>query len=305
MSAPANPIPQGLDPLFDHLIVTRYNVPISWGRRGQLHKDEEWLAERQRLFERYCLPSVVAAQRRSPSVTWVLLCALDSPDSLRAFMANLECYPWIAPLYVEENPLMGDILGELADRRHTDRRFLLTTRLDSDDAIAPNFIGRLHHAANTCVNQEVIGEQQLPALINFPIGYQSVGGRLYASSDWGNPFLSFLEDRASAEPVIGCYPFPHRDLHKSARVVSQLLAAGPSWLQAIHGTNEATVVCGLRVPRRTGVRRFAVLRSEPRPHRHIQGIKEAVRGIAEQMAQSADYGWKRAVVRMRGSSEAR
>jgi hypothetical protein len=297
--------PISRDPTFDHLIVTRYNVPISWGRRGQLHVDEDWLGERQRLFDRYCLPSVVSAERLTPSVTWVLLCAVDSPASLRAYMAHVvQLHPWVVPLYVEENFRMGDIVVESFKRRTKEPcRFLLTTRLDSDDAIARNFVKDLQQAARRSLELEIIGKRQLPALINFPIGYQAVVGRLYLSSDLGNPFLSFLEERSEDEPILGCFLCSHRDLHKSARTVSQLIASGPSWLQVLHGNNEATVVCGLRVPLSTGLKRFAVLGSEKRPESHVGGIKEAARGIRHQMIQSVDYGWKRAVFRRSRSIE--
>jgi hypothetical protein len=278
-------------------------VPISWGRRGQLHADEEWLGGRQRLFEQYCLPSVVAAEQSSPSVTWVVLCAVDSPASLRTFTAHLQqLHPWIVPLYVEEHPRMGDIVVGISKRTAKEPcHFLLTTRLDSDDAIGGNFVEDLHRAAMRSLELEVIGERQLPALINFPIGYQAVGGRLYLSSDWGNPFLSFLEERSDNQSIIGCYPYPHRDLHKSARTVRQLIASGPSWLQALHGDNEANVVCGLRIPLSTGLRRVPVLGTEKHPQSHVGGIKEAGRGIREQLVQSAAYCWKRVVFR-RGRS---
>jgi hypothetical protein len=297
--------PISRDPTFDHLIVTRYNVPISWGRRGQLHADEEWLGERQRLFERYCLPSVVSAEQLTPSVTWVLLCAVDSPASLRAFMAHVvQLHPWVVPLYVEENFRMGDIVVESFKRRIKEPcRFLLTTRLDSDDAITRNFVKDLQQAARRSLELEIIGKRQLPALINFPFGYQAVEGRLYLSSDLGNPFLSFLEERSEDEPILSCYLCPHRDLHKSARTVSHLIASGPSWLQVLHGNNEATVVCGLRVPRRAGLKRFLVLGSEKRSQTYVGAIKEAARAIRNQIVQSGAYCWKRAVFRRSRSIE--
>jgi hypothetical protein len=293
------------DPTFDHLIVTRYNVPISWGRRGQLHADENWLGERQHLFERYCLPSVASAKQLTPSVTWVLLCAVDSPASLRSFMAHIvQLHPWVVPLYVEENFQMDDIVVESFKRRTKEpSRFLLTTRLDSDDAIARNFVRDLQQAARRSLELEIIGKRQLPALINFPFGYQAVEDRLYLSSDLGNPFLSFLEERSEDEPTLGCYPHPHRDLHKSARTVNQLIASGPSWLQVLHGSNEATVVCGVRVPRRAGLSRFLVLGSEKRSQTYVGAVKEAARAIQNQMVQSADYAWRRAVFRRSRSIE--
>ena len=152
---------------------------------------------------------------------------------------------------------------------------------------------------------EITGERQLPALINFPIGYQAVGGRLYLSFDLGNPFLSYLEEQSDDQPIVGCYPYPHRDLHKAARTVRQLIGSGPSWLQALHGTNEATVVCGLRVPLGTGIKRFALLGTEEHPRGHATGVKEAGRGIREQLIQLADYCWKRAVFRSSRSKQIR
>jgi hypothetical protein len=297
--------PISSDSTFDHLIVTRYNVPISWGRRGQLHADEDWLEERQRLFERYCLPSVILAERSCPSVTWVLLCSVDSPASLRTFMEQVvQFHPWIVPMYVDENALISDIVDEsLKKRTNKPCRFLLTTRLDSDDAVGRDFVKDLRQAAERSLELEFLGKRELPALINFPFGCQTVHGRLYFSADLGNPFISLLEERSEDEPIISCYLGTHRDLHKSARTVSQLMTSGPSWLQVIHGGNEANVVCGLRVPRRAGLKRFLVLRSEKRSQTDIGAVKEAARAIRNQTVQLGAYCWKRATVRINQSRE--
>jgi hypothetical protein len=271
-------------------------VPISWGRRGHLNINENWLEERQRLFEHYCLPSVVLAERSSPSVTWVLLCAVDSPPSLRRFMAQVEqLHPWIVAMYVEESVLISDIVDEsLKQRTNKPCQFLLTTRLDSDDAVGRDFVKDLRQAAERSLELESRGKRELPALINFPFGCQTVQERLYFSADLGNPFISFLEERYEDEPIVSCYSGTHRDLHRSARTVRQLMTSGPSWLQVIHGSNEANVVCGLRVPRRVALKRFPVLRSEKRSQTHVGAIKEATQALRNQTVQLAAYSWKRA-----------
>jgi hypothetical protein len=275
-------------------------VPISWGRRGQLHAKEEWLEERQRLFERYCLPSVVSAERSCPLLTWVLLCALDSPASLRAFMARVvQLHPWIVPLYVEEDFRLGDIVEESLKRRTKEAcRFLLTTRLDSDDAVSREFVRDLRHAAERSLKLEYIGKRELPTLINIPFGCQTVEGRLYLSADFGNPFISYLEERSQDEPILTCYLGPHRDLHKSARTVRQVVAAGPSWLQVVHGSNEENVVCGLRVPRTVGLKRFLVLGIEKSSQNVVGAFREAIRAIRNQIVQSGAYCGKRITVRV-------
>jgi len=291
------------DPTFDHLIITRYNLTVPWGRRGRLHADEDWLEERQRLFEGYCLPSVILAEQSCPSVTWVLMCAVDSPASLRTFMAKVvRLHPWIVPVYVEENFRISDVVDESL-RQRTDKpcRFLLTTRLDSDDGVGRNFVKDLRQAAERSLEWEFLGKCELPALINFPFGCQTVQGRLYFSIDLGNPFISFLEERSGDEPIISCYLGTHREMHRSARTVSQLLASGPSWMQVIHGSNEANVVCGLRVPRRAGFKRFLALGSETRSQTHNGAIKEAAKAIRNQIVQSGAYCWKRAIVRINQS----
>jgi hypothetical protein len=293
------------DLTFDHLIITRYNLAVPWGRRGQLHADEDWLEERQHLFERYCLPSVILAERSCPSVTWVLLCAVDSPASLRTFMTHVaKLHPWVVPMYVEENFRIGDVVDEsLKQRSDKPKRFLLTTRLDSDDAVGRNFVKDLRQAGERSLELKFLGKSELPALINFPFGCQTVQGRLYFSADLGNPFISFLEERSGDEPIISCYLGTHREMHRSARTVSQLLTSGPSWLQVIHGSNEANVVCGLRVPRRAGLKRFLVLGSEKRSQTYVGAIKEAARAVRNQIVQSGAYCWKRAIVRINQSRE--
>ena len=288
------------DLTFDHLIITRYNLSVPWGRRGRLHADERWLEERQRLFERYCLPSVVQAERSCPSVTWVLMCAADSPTSLRTYMAKIaRLHPWIIPTYLEEDFLISDVVdSSLKQVTGKPSHFLLTTRLDSDDAIGQNFVDDLRLETEKSLELNLLGKIEFPSLINFPFGWQTVQGRLYLSADLGSPFLSFLEERFENAPAVTCYLGTHREMHGSAKTVRQLVTSGPSWLQVIHGSNEANVVCGLRLPRHIKSKRFSILGVEKSSENRAGAIKEAARAFRNQIVQSGAYGWKRARVRM-------
>ena len=61
---------------YKHLIFTRFN--LQYELDSDLHLQAAWLDERFRLFEQYCLPSIVG--QTDLHFTWVILSSNQTPD---------------------------------------------------------------------------------------------------------------------------------------------------------------------------------------------------------------------------------
>ena len=105
---------------------------------------------------------------------------------------------------------------------------LVTTTLDSDDALARSFVAQAQTHARA-VEYEII---------NFVESFRLIErtGALYCRL-WTNPFITAVERRDEAKTIWG-YPLPHAtDLERVPEVRDVI--SSPLWLQVVHGGNVA------------------------------------------------------------------
>jgi Putative rhamnosyl transferase len=210
-------------PSFTHLLVTRFNVLLPAAADPlAVHKclDAAWLEGRLSLFERYCAPSVRA--QRDTDFTWVIMIHPRTPDSVRARLHETA----VAAMQIE-TPL-GNVRGairRLISERRVDSPFLITSRLDSDDALHVTYMERVHAAF----------EGQDLECLDIPWGYTYDARTKLARLRFGhrNPFISLVE-RCNGEPRT-VFATTSQQIDRIAPV--RQLDDGPGWLQVIHGGN--------------------------------------------------------------------
>jgi hypothetical protein len=131
---------------FRHYLITRYNVPLAgWekDKHGVDTRDEAWLAHRFHLFSTYCFPSVVA--QSNAQFTWLIYMDQETPrNSLHPLEMLIQPHANIslrrASGYFE---CLADINTEL---QQAGAAFVITSRLDNDDAIGHDYISRIQQA---------------------------------------------------------------------------------------------------------------------------------------------------------------
>jgi len=214
----------------EHFVLTNFNVrrddcrrdrngqPVD--RSGVPVRTSEWLQERFALFERFCLPSLVA--QTCLDFTWLL--GYDAVGTPPEFLRRLEAYEAAfsnLQLVPEPTPFRQAVAG-----RSNSRRRLLTTRLDSDDALSRTAIALLQrHATGDDLE-----------FLNLPLGYcySYPDGRTRVLRDDSNHFLSLAENGDAGQPRTAvCVN------HNRAREVAPVrqISHRPSWLQVIHRRN--------------------------------------------------------------------
>lgn len=216
---------------FEHFVLTRFNPALPGDARGL---DPDWLSHRMQLFERVCIPSLV--RQTCQDFTWLVFCDRRTPPvtslRLRALArdGHFEVV-WCDGAFDDRTAAVA------VEERVSDVTHVLTTRLDNDDALAPDFVANLQ--------QRLVPHDR--CFVNFPYGLQLAGGQTYARVYLGSPFLSLLE--ATGGPVRTVYSTDHwRPRQHRAQ---QVWTRDPAWLQVVHGRNLANEVKGLWMnPRR-------------------------------------------------------
>lgn len=227
---------------FQHFLLTRFNVREVPGRT-ELVSDPGWLAHRFDLFEQFCLPSVAAQTARN--FLWVLFLDEATPESFRdRIQRHARDFPNLRALYVIEHSraVVADALSSLL---HDSTAYVITSRLDNDDAVSRDYIERIQQAF----------DRQNAEVLNFPRGLVWHKGRVYLHADPSNAFATLVEKRRDSGLLTVCAR-PHPKLSQVAPV--RQLDSRPAWLQAVHGTNRRNRVRGWRAPAETMRNAFAI-----------------------------------------------
>lgn len=175
------------------------------------------------------MPSFAAQTERG--FTWLVFFDESAPQWLReevdATAAGL-----FTPVYLD-GP--GD-LGRLGREISGAAPYLISTRVDSDDAIARSFVADLW----------AVFDHQESLYVNFLRGLQiDRRGWVYRYGYLNNAFLSYIEKREPDQPPRTVLRSAHGDCRRFAPELN--VVGPPRWLQVIHGSNLDNNVRGTRV----------------------------------------------------------
>lgn len=212
---------------FDHLILTRFSV-----RREGPPQTDDWLHYRWAFF---CdaLAASVAAQTIT-DFRWLVYFDIETPPWLRAEIERVA--PGLfTPVFVAG--WSETIVRESVLPFASAAPYLITTRIDSDDAVATRFVADV----------QACFDRQDAVYVNLLSGVQiERTGELYRYDEPSNPFISFIEKREGDQLPRTVFFDP---AHGRSRMHADILnvVGPPRWMQIIHGSNVANGVRGLRV----------------------------------------------------------
>lgn len=208
-----------------HFVLTRFNVKMPHYQ----HADESWLPERVRLFDAYCLPTFAAQTEKQWH--WLVFADAGSPDWLREQLEER-----VAGLgeVVYVDGVFTDVTAAEAVRARTSTPYVITTRVDNDDAVADDFIATI----------QAQFERQDLELVNLVNGSQYSKRRVYLRPYTRNPFISLVEALGDGPPQT-VFVRRHYELDQVGPV-RNVRTDHPMWLQVVHGDNVLTELVGLR-----------------------------------------------------------
>jgi hypothetical protein len=235
----ADPKPRG----FDHIVLTRFNIAGRRPSRFDKGLDEEWLAHRTGLFRRFCFPSVLNQSEKNFS--WLVLLHAGTPPRIRGILdeCSRSC-PQMRLVYV---PVLQRRNLSSIVKRLTTSDYLITSRLDNDDALAVNFVETVQKAFRPAKLE----------FINFPnvACYDAVQGRFYTRLRRSNPFLSLVEERTEAPKTAMFLRHPRAE---SGYAVRNVRTRTPMALAVTHERNLANTADGCLASPREMRKHFAI-----------------------------------------------
>ena len=209
-----------------HYLITRFNL----GYEKHVSSDFiRWHKERLKLFEAFCLRSVNGQNNKA--FEWLIFIDSNSPRFFKDNLLGLTKASEVSIQIVESDCGFdfGDYLKSFfkgIDRLGLD--FVITTRLDSDDAVAYNFI-------------DLIQSRFLPehnSALNFENGiFYNIKMKVYARvRHRGNSFVSFVESAGAEIKTVYFQEHTYFKKHQSTVRIEK----GFSWLVFIHSANDSS-----------------------------------------------------------------
>jgi len=220
-------------PLFHHVILTPFNCARS-RNPNEAHlafrSRPGWIEERFELFERYCLPSVLA--QTSQDFLWMIYFDRSTAGEYleraqRGLAGRTNCFINLCNLYGSET-----VQADLAKGLDPSLNWLVTTRLDNDDGLHHDFVRALH--AEVCIGRE--------EALDFPWGIVYANGVPYLSRQKCNAFISLSEPMENLRTVLSVR---HKEMAR--RYPVREIGKKPIWLQSVHGSNVGNKIRGWRI----------------------------------------------------------
>jgi hypothetical protein len=225
-----------------HFIITPFCVRRTFTGKMQAElPPDAWIEHRLRLFEDYCLPSVI--RQSEQNFNWFIYFDDSTPtrylEQMRSLIAPFShisikmCAFWESPTLIKH---VRETLSE-------DTRWIITSRLDNDDGVHREFVSRLHEAA-----------RERREFLNFPCGVILYAGKCYLYRHPSNAFLSLVEP---VDEMRTAWSIAHESAIQVAPV--RQLSDVPGFLQVVHGQNVSNKPRGHRVRARVALRGFESL----------------------------------------------
>lgn len=214
---------------YKHYIITRFNLPNKWvkDKNDKNILNEEWLQNRYKLFEDYCLPSLI--NQVNKEFEWYVYFDINTPEEFikkneKISKEFINFKPKYIGSYQEFESDYIYQINKAIKKNKLD--FVLTTRLDNDDALNMYFVDELQKAKfnNTKLLEFPVG---LTLSINKNVELREYSSRL-------NPFLTLLEKIDNDRDALGVYNKEHGDWKDFE---TEIVSMKPFWIQIIHEKN--------------------------------------------------------------------
>lgn len=262
---------------FDHFLLTRFNIRYDLG--SPLASDP-WLRERLCIFRQWTLPSVM--QEADNLDGWLIFCDARSPEWFRYEVTSLLTKP--AEVIWVDGAFGTEAIRNVLEPRMSGKPFLITTRLDNDDAISCDFF----QLVQGCFDYQDL------EFINLTYGIEYEKGQLYLVRKLSNPFVSLIEKRGES-PIKSVYVDEHQLLSRHGKV--REVRTHPAWIQNIHGGNLANRVTGVPVSHKKVLHHFSL--QVPRQSRRYTPLFVAQAALAMLTARRTylSRGWARMLLK--------
>ncbi|NEO92713.1 MAG: hypothetical protein F6K56_21720 [Moorea sp. SIO3G5] len=228
---------------FKHCLITRFNIKhvnLSTNQTIDRVFEDSWIEERLTYFKNYCLPSVL--NQNCNNFYWLVYLDIGTKDKYKKeFESLIKLSAYFSEVRYVDNVIafIQDVRNFTSDLLTDKDEYLITTRLDSDDALHENAISRLQSSLQEHI-KDIETENKIA--LNLLCGYQFRVKPFYELA-WNkipsNPFVSLVEKTNTNCDTV--YTYFHNDL-KGIKIFD--ITDNFYWLQTVHSINMTTDVIG-------------------------------------------------------------
>lgn len=230
------------------VVLTRYSVVTPFAPSTDL---PAYLAARLPLFRDICFTSI-RKQRRLPDL-WLIAFHESTRRLVEPVLRLIEKYPWIVPVWQGAAEAKGrptddpgdetstEVLDQfgaaILERMPSDADWLITTRLDNDDALSRDYTTALLQYAAAVVAK---GAARDDFWISFPFGLILAGQDCYLTTRTDSQFLSrcVSTQHIRQSPVSAITALQGNHTRVFTRGSAFLpVPVRPMWLQSVHDGN--------------------------------------------------------------------
>lgn len=220
--------------MVSHFLVTRFNLRVSdWEttRGGGKVLTDEWLTERFRLFETFCLPSV--KNQSDQDFRWCIYFDITTPAVYRDKIEQIAAaYPVIRLFYIDGiEALQPAFQSSVRSTVDADTKFVITSRLDNDDLLHRDFIKEIKRLFQP-VHQTVIDIR-----CGYQLCIENKQAELRYLTNRFNPFISLIEDVSKSETVLS-------RMHRAWEEAEHIIVVDDQrlWIELVHQSNKLNEV---------------------------------------------------------------
>lgn len=214
--------------MFHHLLVTRFNLRNpEWDvtKNNEKLLTDDWMEERMWFFENFCFPTIVA--QTNQNFEWLLYFDITTPEKYQKRMAELiQNQPNFKVFYIDGMPQFYDELKKCIAAIPNKKPYLITSRIDNDDAIHKDFINeiQLQFDKQEYLVLDVIKGYSLQIRPTVMLGKKE---HVF------NPFMSLIEKNDDPKTIW----FYHHNMWKKETRIKQVTHKR-LWIAVIHEKNK-------------------------------------------------------------------
>lgn len=227
------------------LIVTRYFLTLFSAKEAREMSEQEkrtWFAERELVFNRFTLPSIIGQKKQNK--TWLLYIDQALVDYLPKSLTGPQRPEFIKIIEVDAadrnfSAFSQDVVERInACRQQMERDgvgqpIVTVSRLDNDDALSHDFLNTLARLA-----LHAAGRADADRLVTFPHGVQYLEDKKLGTYLFNNNhFLSSYHAKHCEPKTVHAMAFNHSHLFSKNENVLVVNTDLPMWVEIVHGKN--------------------------------------------------------------------
>lgn len=221
----------------EYFILTHFNVHLGWSKclprpnsiRPVLTEvpGNDWFLHRLDLFNKYCYPSIVG--QTNQNFKWMII--FDEKHTNKKLLRK---YDRIIPIFINDENynkfrMYQCFSNEIKKRLDPKTKWLITTRLDCDDALCRDYV--------QVIMNNFTPEDRLLNPVNgviYNIFTKEMSQLDYKNNP--NPYISTIEKITDGE-LKTCFKTFHPSIKKCFRKYTHINHSKPFWLQIVHDRN--------------------------------------------------------------------